>query len=120
MDAHTRFQTQIVGALPVITHYFERLDLAATIDELVPWQGDVPLGTLVEVLVANRLLDPKPLYKLGSWATRSTHSSWRGPPYWYRPLSKVFLTTTPLLSPTVTGSSVRSVFAGRASSSVGT
>ena len=68
MDAHTRFQTQIVGALPVITHYFERLDLAATIDELVPWQGDVPLGTLVEVLVANRLLQPKALFRVGQWA----------------------------------------------------
>ena len=67
MDAHTRFQTQIVGALPVITHYFERLDLAATIDELVPWEGDVPLGTLVEVLVANRLLQPKALFRVGEW-----------------------------------------------------
>src|SRR5215813_8599878 len=68
MDAHTRFQTQIVGALPAITHYFEQLDLAATIDELVPWEGDVPLGTLVEVLVANRLLQPKALFRVGPWA----------------------------------------------------
>ncbi len=42
VDARTRFQTRIVGALPVITYDFERLDLAATIDGLVPWQGDVP------------------------------------------------------------------------------
>jgi transposase len=68
MDAHTRFQTQIVGALPVITHYFERLELAATIDELAPWEGGVPLGTLVEVLVANRLLQPKALFRVGQWA----------------------------------------------------
>ena len=32
-----------------------QLDLAATIDDLVPWEGDVPLGTLVEVLITNRL-----------------------------------------------------------------
>jgi hypothetical protein len=68
MDAYTRFQTQIVGALPVITHYFEQIDLAATIDGLVPWEGDVPLGALVEVLVANRLLQPKALFRVGQWA----------------------------------------------------
>jgi transposase len=68
MDPRTRFQTQTVGALPAITHYFERLGLAATIDELVPWQGDVPLGILVEVLVANRLLQPKALFRVGPWA----------------------------------------------------
>jgi transposase len=68
MDAHTRFQTQIVGALPAITHYFEQLGLAATIDGLVPWEGDVPLGTLVEVLIANRLLQPKALFRVGHWA----------------------------------------------------
>lgn len=68
MDAHTRFQTQIVGALPVIRHYLERIDLAATIYHLVPWEGDIPLGTLVEVLVANHLLQPKALFRVGQWA----------------------------------------------------
>jgi hypothetical protein len=78
MDAHTRFQTQIVGALPAITHYFERIDLAATIDELVPWEGDVPLGTLVEVLVANRLLDPKALFRVGQWAETAALTDYFG------------------------------------------
>src|SRR3954468_22812474 len=68
MDAQTRFRTQNVGALPAITHYFQQLDLASTIDKLVPWQGDVPLSTLVEVLVANRLLQPKALFRVGQWA----------------------------------------------------
>src|SRR4051812_35526958 len=68
MDPQTRFRTQAVGALPAIAHYLEQLDLAATIDELVPWQGEVPLGTLVEVLVANRLLQPKALFRVGQWA----------------------------------------------------
>jgi transposase len=78
MDAHTRFQTQIVGALPAITHYFEQLDLAATIDELVPWEGDVPLGTLVEVLVANRLLQPKALFRVGQWAETAAVTDYFG------------------------------------------
>jgi len=78
MDAYTRFQTQIVGALPVITHYFELIDLAATIDGLVPWEGDVPLGTLVEVLVANRLLQPKALFRVGQWAETAALTDYFG------------------------------------------
>ncbi len=78
MDAYTRFQTQIVGALPVITHYFEQIDLAATIDGLVPWEGDVPLGTLVEVLVANRLLQPKALFRVGQWAETAALTDYFG------------------------------------------
>ena len=50
MDASTRFDTRVVGALPVISNYLERLELARIIDDLVPWEGDVPLGTLVEIV----------------------------------------------------------------------
>jgi hypothetical protein len=78
MDAHTRYQTQIVGALPVITHYLEQIDLAATIDGLVPWEGDVPLGTLVAVLIANRLLQPKALFRVGQWARASALTDYYG------------------------------------------
>ena len=68
MDAATRFDTRIVGALPVVTDYLDKLNLAAHIDELVPWEGDVPLGTLVEVMICNRLLQPKALFRLDQWA----------------------------------------------------
>ncbi len=68
MEAAVRFDTQIVGALAVITQYFGRLQLAATLDELVPWEGEVSLGTLVEVLIANRLLQPKAMFRIGDWA----------------------------------------------------
>jgi transposase len=78
MDARTRFRTQIVGALPAIVPYFDRLGLAATIDELVPWQGDVPLGTLVEVLVANRLLQPRALFRVGPWAQAAALTDYYG------------------------------------------
>src|SRR5829696_2282766 len=72
MASTSQFDTQRVGALPVIARFCDRLQLGRTVDAAVPWEGDVPLGDLVEILVANRLLDPKPLYKLGSWASRST------------------------------------------------
>ena len=68
MDASTQYQTRIVGALPAITAYFDKLDLAATVDQLVPWEGEIPLGTLVEVLITNRLLRPKALFRIGDWA----------------------------------------------------
>src|SRR4051812_17913750 len=78
MDAKTRFRTQLVGALPAIVHYFDELGLAATVDELVPWEGDVPLGTLVEVLVANRLLQPKALFRVGQWAQSAALTDYYG------------------------------------------
>ncbi len=70
--ATKQFDTQRVGALPLIALFCDKLQLGRTVDAAVPWEGEVPLGDLVEILVANRLLDPKPLYKLGSWASRST------------------------------------------------
>jgi Domain of unknown function (DUF4277) len=68
LDASVRFDPQIVGALPLLVPYFEHLDLAATIDRNVPGAGDIPLGPLVEVLIANRLLQPKALFRVGQWA----------------------------------------------------
>jgi transposase len=72
MQATATFDTQRVGALPVISEFCQRLQLGKIVDDTVPWEGEVPLGDLVEILVANRLLEPKPLYKLGSWATKAT------------------------------------------------
>jgi transposase len=71
MSALVPLQTQVIGALPVIQAFCDKLDLADTIDRLVPWQGDIPLGTLTEILVTNRLLGPKPLYRLGEWAEQA-------------------------------------------------
>src|SRR5262245_54545762 len=78
MDARTRFRTQLVGALPAITLSFDALALAATVDRLVPWEGEVPLGTLVEVLVANRLLQPKALFRVGPWAQSAALTDYYG------------------------------------------
>ena len=78
MDAATRFDTRIVGALPVVTDYLDKLNLAAHIDELVPWEGDVPLGTLVEVMICNRLLQPKALFRLDQWAQTAAVTDYFG------------------------------------------
>jgi transposase len=72
MDAATRFDTQIVGALPVISECMERLRVADQVNDLVSWEGDVPLGTLVEVMMMNRLLAPKALFRLDAWAQKAS------------------------------------------------
>jgi transposase len=76
MDAATRFDTQIVGSLPVITEYLDRLGLADAVDDSVPWEGDVSLGTLVEVMVCNRLLNPKALFRIDDWAQTAAVSDY--------------------------------------------
>src|ERR1700722_10015136 len=78
MDARTRVDTQIVGALPVVGSMLEQWGLAGIVDRVVPWDGDVPLGTLVEVLVVNRLLDPKAMYAVGDWAAVSAVTDYYG------------------------------------------
>lgn len=78
MEAATRFETRAVGALPVITRYMEELGLAEAVDGAVPWEGEVPLGTLAEVLVANRLLRPKALFRVGEWAEGAAVADYYG------------------------------------------
>lgn len=70
MDSTTRFTTQRVGALPIVVAYLEKMRLAEVIDTHVPWEGEVPLGMLIEIMVCNRLLNPKAQYKIGEWAQR--------------------------------------------------
>ncbi len=78
MDASTRFDTQTVGALPVIVEYLERLQVAKTIDRLIPYEGEVPLGTLVEIMIINRLLAPQPLFRLDEWAQATGVAAYYG------------------------------------------
>lgn len=78
MDARTRVDTQVVGALPLVAAMLQRWELADIVDRTVPWQGEVPLGTLVEILVMNRLLNPKAMYAIGDWATQAAVTDFYG------------------------------------------
>jgi len=78
MDARTRVDTQVVGALPLVAAMLEQWGLADIVDQVVPWEGDVPLGTLVEVLVTNRLLNPKAMYAVGEWAAQASVTDYYG------------------------------------------
>ena len=78
MDARTLVDTQVVGALPLVGAVLEQWGLADILDRVVPWEGDVPLGTLVEVLVTNRLLNPKAMYSVGDWAASAAVTDFFG------------------------------------------
>lgn len=56
----------------------EDLGIASTIDEVVPWEGEVPLGTLVEIMILNRLLSPKPQFRTGEWARQAAVTDYYG------------------------------------------
>jgi transposase len=78
MNPYTRVDTQVVGALPLLGAMLEQWGLADIIDEVVPWQGDVPLGSLVEVFVLSRLLNPQPMYAIGDWAAKAAVTDYLG------------------------------------------
>jgi hypothetical protein len=78
MDASTRCESKVVGALPVVVALLEKWKLAECIDQAVPWEGKVPLGTLVEVLVLNRVLNPHAMYEIGDWAVASGVADYYG------------------------------------------
>lgn len=78
MDAHTRVDTQVVGALPLVGAMLEKWGLADIVDHVAPWEGDVPLGTLVEILVTNRLLHPQAMYAVGDWAAQAAVTDYYG------------------------------------------
>ncbi|MGW1091531.1 IS1634 family transposase [Streptomyces sp. NPDC002596] len=59
-----------LGALPVVSDFTRRLDLAGIIDEVCPGgvSALVTHGQVIEALVANRLTAPAPLVRVGDWA----------------------------------------------------
>jgi transposase len=78
MDARTRFDTRTVGALPVLSAFLEELGIGNSIDQAVPWEGGAPLGTLVEIMMLNRLLAPKAQFRIGEWARQTVVSDYYG------------------------------------------
>jgi transposase len=64
------FVVKTVGSLPLLRDFLARMSLADIIDAHCPLaaQAELSCGTVVELLVANRLQAPKPLYKVEQWA----------------------------------------------------
>ena len=45
MGKSIQYDTEIIGAFPVIAEYLKKLGVASMVNELVPWEGNIPLGT---------------------------------------------------------------------------
>ena len=60
-----------VGALLLVRHYLQRLDLVKLVDGAAPMRGRAQLthGEVISALVANRLSAPSPLYDIAGWAS---------------------------------------------------
>ncbi|MFN2502927.1 MAG: IS1634 family transposase, partial [Acidimicrobiales bacterium] len=61
---------KVLGALPVIAKFCERLDIRGIVDRACPIR-DVALvthGRVIETLIANRLTSPRPLVHVERWA----------------------------------------------------
>jgi transposase len=78
MNASTVFDTEVVGSLPILVAYLDRLKLAEIVNKSVPWEGGVPLGTVAEVLILNRLLHPMAMYRIDEWAQQSGVAAYYG------------------------------------------
>ena len=78
MGKNTQYDTEIIGAFPVIAEYLKKLGVASIIKELVPWEGNVPLGTLAEILILNRMLNPKAIVRVGEWARKAGVTEYYG------------------------------------------
>ncbi|MFH9616310.1 DUF4277 domain-containing protein [Streptomyces pratensis] len=62
--------TKRLGALPVAAEFLRQLDVAGIVDALCPPdpRAELTHGQVIEVLVANRLTAPAPLFRVGDWA----------------------------------------------------
>jgi hypothetical protein len=59
--------TYQVGGLHLVLIYLERIGLAAAVDRRCPRQGELSEGTVLTVLVVNRLLAPCALSNVATW-----------------------------------------------------
>ncbi len=63
-----------LGALPVLYALLETLQVRQIINRHCPTQGEVDHGTVVLVLVLNRLMFPLPLYQVSDWVGQTVLS----------------------------------------------
>ena len=56
-----------LGAIPILFPIVQRLNLVSIINQYCPSRADVDSGTVALILVLNRLLSPKPMYKIADW-----------------------------------------------------
>jgi transposase len=71
-EQHVQQQlTKWIGAVPVLMPILRDLGVAETVDAHCPGKDEVSHGTIITALALNRLLAPKPLYKVGEWLSET-------------------------------------------------
>lgn len=65
-----QFFYQRIGSLGLIKDFVQKIGFAPIIDNIIPVNGGTKLswGNVAEILVANRLTAPQPLYRVEDWA----------------------------------------------------
>lgn len=56
-----------LGAIPALIPIFQSLNIVSIINRYCPSKADVDEGTVALVLALNRLMSPRPLYKVSEW-----------------------------------------------------
>ena len=71
-----------VGPLLLVCRFCERLELAGTVDALLPVRrrAELSVGEVVQALVASRLCSPSPLYDVQGWASQAALGELFGAP----------------------------------------
>jgi transposase len=67
-----------LGALPVLYALLERLQVRALINRYCPTESPVDHGAVALVLVLNRLIAPRPLYRVMDWLASTVLSDYLG------------------------------------------
>lgn len=72
VNALTRAQTRRqLGALPVLYALLEVLQVREIINRHCPTEAQVDHGAVALVLILNRLTEPRPLYQIAQWVSRT-------------------------------------------------
>lgn len=63
--------TYQIGGLHLVVNYLERIGLAEAVNRHCPRSGEISEGTVISVLVINRLLAPGALRKVAAWVAQT-------------------------------------------------
>ena len=69
-----------LGAIPVLVPIFQCLNVISIINRYCPCEADVDQGTVALILALNRLMAPRPLYKVADWMAQTVLEDTLGVP----------------------------------------
>ena len=56
-----------LGAIPILLPILQRLNVVSIINRYCPCEADIDKGTVALIMALNRLMSPRPLYKVADW-----------------------------------------------------